>query len=889
MAKVSLKDRLTYRLRQGYQEDWNYDESAQIARRNEMSLKPVPVLGYLPSAEKARRTYYRLKHTTNPQLRHLYESYLMYGKQLFKWTTDSQLEDGLNTLMKNPENAAGFDKISSTKKVELMNIIDQFVNKQEAIMSTAVEMPLEYGEEMPMNDMASKVNEDIYEKFLFADLDQDEAAPSIPKAASKDKDEEKKEQEPVPEKKEEEAPKKNLKDYTLPERKPEVPKNFNWFKTIIEKHFPPKKDNIETIFRILMIIISKSSDTSVQEDFIGLTGYSQLDMLQELLIHRSDIRGFMRDALKSINYDKANPRFDDILVVLQMLGINMDNMQPKRANYFDIMKEESMATTTVYGSNAERVEDKVCQVQRYKAAAKDEHKDIKRIPLTAFPDWAQPSFKDMKELNPIQSSVFESAFHSNKNMLICAPTGAGKTNIALMTVLRELESQGPETGFARKRFTMIYVTPMKALAAEIVSKFSDMLGYMRVRVRELTGDMQLTRTEMEETHILVVTPEKLDVVTRKSDSLLLQTKLVIFDEIHLLDEDRGAVLECLVIRILNHIQRRQVPLRIVGLSATLPNYMDVANFLKAESGTFFFDGSFRPTPLAYEFYGIKAQGNQMREKNIANFYCYNKVKEVLKKGKQVLVFVHSRAETVNLGNELIEFLQQDKAAEKALFLDNDERSNYRSEVGRSSHRGLQQLYDFSIGIHNAGMLRKDRNLSEKLFMKGATKVLISTATLAWGVNLPAFCVIIKGTEFYDPSQGKYVDVGILDIQQIFGRAGRPQYDSEGEAVIITSQAKMQYFIGMLTNQTAIESTILNSLNDAINAEVANGSITSIEEGITWLKYSFLEQRLNKNPHKYGCKPEEVSNDPGHQQLFEFFMKTAVINLKKEGMVSYNAE
>ncbi len=262
---------------------------------------------------------------------------------------------------------------------------------------------------------------------------------------------------------------------------------------------------------------------------------------------------------------------------------------------------------------------------------------------------------------------------------------------------------------------------------------------------------------------------------------------------------------------------------------------------------------------------------------------------MLRREKQVLVFVHSRAETVNLGRDIVELMQQDKAAERSLFLDNEQRYQFRSEVDRSSHRGLQELFAFSIGIHNAGMMRKDRNLSEKLFMNGATRVLISTATLAWGVNLPAYCVIIKGTEFYDPSQGKYVDVGVLDIQQIFGRAGRPQYDTEGEAVIITSQAKMQYFIGMLMNQTAIESMLLNSMNDSINAEVANGSITSIEEGITWLKYSFLEQRLNKNPYKYGCKPEEVARDPGHQELFEYFIKTAVINLKKEGMVTYNPE
>ena len=55
-------------------------------------------------------------------------------------------------------------------------------------------------------------------------------------------------------------------------------------------------------------------------------------------------------------------------------------------------------------------------------------------------------------------------------------------------------------------------------------------------------------------------------------------------------------------------------------------------------------------------------------------------------------------------------------------------------------------------------------------------MLLATATLAWGVNLPAFAVIIKGTDVFDPSKGGMQDLNILDVQQMFGRAGRPQFD-----------------------------------------------------------------------------------------------------------------
>jgi replicative superfamily II helicase len=69
---------------------------------------------------------------------------------------------------------------------------------------------------------------------------------------------------------------------------------------------------------------------------------------------------------------------------------------------------------------------------------------------------------------------------------------------------------------------------------------------------------------------------------------------------------------------------------------------------------------------------------------------------------------------------------------------------------------------------------------EKMFAEGATRVMCCTATLAWGVNLPAYAVIIRGTEIFDPQKGGFTDIGVLDVQQIFGRAGRPQYEDMGE-------------------------------------------------------------------------------------------------------------
>lgn len=71
---------------------------------------------------------------------------------------------------------------------------------------------------------------------------------------------------------------------------------------------------------------------------------------------------------------------------------------------------------------------------------------------------------------------------------------------------------------------------------------------------------------------------------------------------------------------------------------------------------------------------------------------------------------------------------------------------------------------YSVGFHHAGMLRPDRNLVERMFLEGEIRVLVATATLAWGVNLPAYAVIIKGTDVFDMTRADMQNLSVLDVQ-----------------------------------------------------------------------------------------------------------------------------
>ncbi|KAK1273205.1 hypothetical protein QJS04_geneDACA008017 [Acorus gramineus] len=487
------------------------------------------------------------------------------------------------------------------------------------------------------------------------------------------------------------------------------------------------------------------------------------------------------------------------------------------------------------------------------------------IEIKELDDFAQTAFHGYKSLNRIQSRIYQATYNTNENILVCAPTGAGKTNIAMIAILHEVREHFKEGFLHKNEFKIVYVAPMKALAAEVTATFSHRLAPLNLAVRELTGDMQLSKKELEETQAMIVTtPEKWDVITRKSSdmSLSMLVKLLIIDEVHLLNDDRGPVIEALVARTLRQVESTQSMIRIVGLSATLPNYREVAQFLRVntETGLFFFDSSYRPVPLAQQYVGI-SENNIVHRNMMLNSICYDKVIDSLKQGYQAMVFVHSRKDTGKTARTMIEMAQKSGDLE---LLRNDTHPQFaliKKDVQKSRNREVAELFENGVGIHHAGMLRADRGLTERLFSDGLLKVLVCTATLAWGVNLPAHTVVIKGTQLYDPKAGGWRDLGMLDVMQIFGRAGRPQFDKSGEGIIITTHDKLAHYLRLLTSQLPIESQFISSMRDNLNAEVALGTVTNVKEACAWLGYTYLFIRMKSNPLAYGISWNEVIADP----------------------------
>ncbi|KAK4337016.1 hypothetical protein RND71_044196 [Anisodus tanguticus] len=515
----------------------------------------------------------------------------------------------------------------------------------------------------------------------------------------------------------------------------------------------------------------------------------------------------------------------------------------------------------------------------------------KLVKISSLPVYAQAAFKGYECLNRIQSLMYKATMESDENILLCAPTGGGKTNVALLSIMREIGKHvNPKDGTIKSdEFKCIYVAPMRSLVQEMVGNFSKRLQPYNITVSELTGDHLLTKEQIDASQIIVCTPEKWDIITRKgSDKSYTQiVKLIIFDEIHLLHDKRGPIIEALVARIIRNIEATQEEVRIIGLSATLPNYKDVAAFLRVnyKKGLFYFDNSFRPVPLEQHFIGI-TEKKALKRYQLMNDILYDKVLQHAGKN-QILIFVHSRKETYLTAKKIRDTcLERDTLA---MFLKEGSASTeiLRAESEQVVSQSLKDVLPYGFAIHHAGMTRVDRTLVEDLFADKHIQVLVSTATLAWGVNLPAHTVIIKGTQIYNPDKGRWTELSSLDVLQMLGRAGRPQYDTKGEGILITQHSELQFYLSLLNQQLPVESQMISLLPDILNAEIVLGNVQNVKEAAYWLGYTYLYVRMLRNPTLYSVSHEEFEEDRTLEKHRCNLIYSAAIIIEKSQLIKFD--
>lgn len=419
-------------------------------------------------------------------------------------------------------------------------------------------------------------------------------------------------------------------------------------------------------------------------------------------------------------------------------------------------------------------------------------------------------------LYPPQELALSKGLLENRNLLITTPTASGKTLIAVFAAIKAIE----------KGLKVVYLTPLRAIATEKyhylqVLENLDIID-KKIRIRIATSDYDSSGMEVSNADVIILTNEKMDSVMRHGAEWIADVGLFVIDEVHLLgDKERGPTLEM----ILTKIRKMYSQSQILALSATVANSEDIAKWLGCE----LIESNWRPTDLVegiYEHGTVNMNnGRQFKiETSAISSSAVDIAIDSLDNGGQAIIFAETRKRASSLAVKAAEGVY--KRLDKATKSKAGEASLQILKKGDDAEltRTLSHVMAKGVGFHHAGLGQKSREIVEESFKSGTIKILTATPTLAAGVNLPARRVILDSILRYDPDYGGNIPISVLEYKQLCGRAGRPNYDTLGESIIIAesgvnSQEIYDHYIlgnpeplrSQMTNDRAIRVHLLSTI------------------------------------------------------------------------------
>jgi helicase len=363
----------------------------------------------------------------------------------------------------------------------------------------------------------------------------------------------------------------------------------------------------------------------------------------------------------------------------------------------------------------------------------------------------------VETLFPPQEDAINAGVTKGESIVLCNPTASGKTVVAELAMLEAIRRGGQA----------VYIVPLRALASEKYREFQkwEKLGFS---VELQMGDLDSKFLPQKNTaDILIATAEKCDSILRSRPNWFRDVKMLVIDEIHLITTDRGPTYEILIAKF----KRLFKGVQVLGLSATIGNADELADWLNAK----LVKSEWRPVKLKQRL--VVGKGKAM----------FGEARKTMHEGAQSLVFVNSRRSAEAVSDKFAEKLEKGLSrGDKEILEQTSEEILGVLSPPTAQCRRLANAVRGGAAFHHAGIVNKQRDIIESAFKDGKIKVISATPTLAAGVNLPARKVIIRDIKRYTGMGMDYIPV--LEYFQMIGRAGRPKYDSEGESVLLSSNA-----------------------------------------------------------------------------------------------------
>lgn len=429
------------------------------------------------------------------------------------------------------------------------------------------------------------------------------------------------------------------------------------------------------------------------------------------------------------------------------------------------------------------------------------------------------------ELYSYQKEAKEIIDKTEDNLILEAPTGAGKTLVGEFAILKALSN--------KKK--VIYTTPLKALSNQKYKDFKK--TYKDVGL--VTGDFTIDR----ESSVLVMTAEILKNICLTDKDFLNEVSHIVLDEFHYMnDSARGTVWEEIIMYTPKHCS-------FICLSATFPNSDDIRTWMaRVHKETKLLNSIERPVPLEYFYYNnsnIKPLKNKLskvtEEFNINSFLAELKKKDML----PCIYFLFNRLKC----NELATDVEESLLTPEEVTLVSDEITSFIYKYPFFAKSFLVNTLKKGVGVHHSGILPQVKVFIEQLYLKGLVKIIFSTETLSAGINLPARTTILSKFKKYSEEGLRYLTIS--EFKQMSGRAGRKGYDDIGHVIIKGDDSYEYSFIKSYIEATPEKVTSKIRLNyNTICTFISNTSLEYLHSFMENSFLSFLSSKKERFCPKY---------------------------------------
>jgi len=398
------------------------------------------------------------------------------------------------------------------------------------------------------------------------------------------------------------------------------------------------------------------------------------------------------------------------------------------------------------------------------------------------------------ELWPPQIEALDNGLLESGNFLVVSPPGTGKTLLG--------EMRAVHTWFERGR-SSVYLVPYRALANEKAAEFDRTLGEdFGLNIQLVRGHNGPDVSDLMDSQIVVMTYERFDHYMRNDPGYIDELGGVIIDEFHkIADPNRGPNLEVVITKLLDQYTH----IDITGLSATIPNVEEVADWLSASYADrrdwrhnelhegmficdqdeiiFYNDGDqIEPEPVE------RRRGLDHKQNTVIDFL--ERASQVDGSPEQALVFAPKRSMAEGFAHNLRGYIEENRRS-TSIRLSTDEQirlADQLNDVPGSEYDSLAKLAKRSIAYHHAGVSSGQKELIEEAFRDGDIQVLVATSTLAAGINLPIKRVFILEPR-YGGQKGRRFET--FEYKNLAGRAGRPSHTNEPGETVLFANTKVQ--------------------------------------------------------------------------------------------------